>query len=99
MIRRPPRSTLFPYTTLFRSPELDQRLHDFERTGQRRALHSVPYSQGSQLARDATVPLEEELRPAHRVRVSAVFRYEDCDSRRWGDSKSTPLESRHRQIS
>src|SRR2546429_6905456 len=26
MIRRPPRSTLFPYTTLFRSPPLDQRL-------------------------------------------------------------------------
>src|SRR3712207_9574676 len=25
MIRRPPRSTLFPYTTLFRSPVLDQR--------------------------------------------------------------------------
>src|SRR3989454_2984469 len=32
MIRRPPRSTLFPYTTLFRSPDLarqpgGQRLH------------------------------------------------------------------------
>src|SRR2546422_6590228 len=26
MIRRPPRSTLFPYTTLFRSRELQQRL-------------------------------------------------------------------------
>src|SRR3712207_8154597 len=25
MIRRPPRSTLFPYTTLFRSPLLDRR--------------------------------------------------------------------------
>src|SRR2546425_6039512 len=25
MIRRPPRSTLFPYTTLFRSPPLDLR--------------------------------------------------------------------------
>src|SRR2546430_11562378 len=25
MIRRPPRSTLFPYTTLFRSPRLRQR--------------------------------------------------------------------------
>src|SRR5256885_12334291 len=25
MIRRPPRSTLFPYTTLFRSQHLDQR--------------------------------------------------------------------------
>src|SRR3712207_7018578 len=24
MIRRPPRSTLFPYTTLFRSPEVDE---------------------------------------------------------------------------
>src|SRR2546427_8852080 len=24
MIRRPPRSTLFPYTTLFRSPHLDR---------------------------------------------------------------------------
>src|SRR2546422_1470807 len=24
MIRRPPRSTLFPYTTLFRSPEADE---------------------------------------------------------------------------
>src|SRR2546422_7419078 len=25
MIRRPPRSTLFPYTTLFRSPDVDVR--------------------------------------------------------------------------
>src|SRR2546430_13309700 len=28
MIRRPPRSTLFPYTTLFRSPFLNQALRD-----------------------------------------------------------------------
>src|SRR3712207_8191475 len=27
MIRRPPRSTLFPYTTLFRSPHSDRRVH------------------------------------------------------------------------
>src|SRR2546427_2981764 len=27
MIRRPPRSTLFPYTTLFRSPRHQRRLH------------------------------------------------------------------------
>src|SRR2546430_7107718 len=27
MIRRPPRSTLFPYTTLFRSPEVPQESH------------------------------------------------------------------------
>src|SRR3989441_8784891 len=29
MIRRPPRSTLFPYTTLFRSEEMDVRLARF----------------------------------------------------------------------
>src|SRR5256885_10030849 len=28
MIRRPPRSTLFPYTTLFRSRRLGRELHD-----------------------------------------------------------------------
>src|SRR5437588_4541492 len=33
MIRRPPRSTLFPYTTLFRSPQLrgDRRLRRLDR--------------------------------------------------------------------
>src|SRR3712207_7949836 len=36
MIRRPPRSTLFPYTTLFRSPDGEQvlrvaRVHDHRR--------------------------------------------------------------------
>src|SRR5688572_32754672 len=30
MIRRPPRSTLFPYTTLFRSWEQDSELHGKE---------------------------------------------------------------------
>src|SRR5258708_31662048 len=33
MIRRPPRSTLFPYTTLFRSdPNVDRGLADFDAT-------------------------------------------------------------------
>src|SRR2546422_2072759 len=30
MIRRPPRSTLFPYTTLFRSPALPEVLDGFD---------------------------------------------------------------------
>src|SRR5256885_4655073 len=33
MIRRPPRSTLFPYTTLFRSPLADQQLLDLRLRG------------------------------------------------------------------
>src|SRR2546429_2984942 len=32
MIRRPPRSTLFPYTTLFRSPGLDHEARRLVRT-------------------------------------------------------------------
>src|SRR2546429_2172333 len=33
MIRRPPRSTLFPYTTLFRSPGTRRRRRGFRRPG------------------------------------------------------------------
>src|SRR5688572_31567063 len=38
MIRRPPRSTLFPYTTLFRSPSHD--LHSTADTGERAGASS-----------------------------------------------------------
>src|SRR2546426_3772330 len=37
MIRRPPRSTLFPYTTLFRSPTIVERLRPLEHPGRRDA--------------------------------------------------------------
>src|SRR5258705_8121908 len=40
MIRRPPRSTLFPYTTLFRS-QLDRLINE---TGETPALNQVPWS-------------------------------------------------------
>src|SRR2546428_7156102 len=39
MIRRPPRSTLFPYTTLFRSPRYDQKA--FPAEARRNALLPV----------------------------------------------------------
>src|SRR5690242_21575915 len=35
MIRRPPRSTLFPYTTLFRSPERDRQRDRLDRRNRR----------------------------------------------------------------
>src|SRR2546427_9562780 len=43
MIRRPPRSTLFPYTTLFRS----RRLQHLDRRGQSRAIPARPRSRRS----------------------------------------------------
>src|SRR3712207_8466904 len=40
MIRRPPRSTLFPYTTLFRSPHGDHEdISEFDATIQRHEDH------------------------------------------------------------
>src|SRR5690349_22098483 len=42
MIRRPPRSTLFPYTTLFRSPAAQRRLARFpHRVQVRREVRGV----------------------------------------------------------
>src|SRR2546430_4096552 len=40
MIRRPPRSTLFPYTTLFRSDPAFRFRRRRDRDGQRRALRA-----------------------------------------------------------
>src|SRR5258707_6190885 len=40
MIRRPPRSTLFPYTTLFRSPPVDAVHPAAARNGRRQALQA-----------------------------------------------------------
>src|SRR5256885_8729137 len=42
MIRRPPRSTLFPYTTLFRSRSPDRPVHPNEREWSRRVRAEVP---------------------------------------------------------
>src|SRR3712207_7557431 len=53
MIRRPPRSTLFPYTTLFRSHEIAERIHDIDViAGSARRRQCVDY-RAVKVARDA----------------------------------------------
>src|SRR2546426_9172536 len=59
MIRRPPRSTLFPYTTLFRSQDEHRRAHWPPGTPQ-----AVPDE--VRLLRDVAVPDHQELRPHER---------------------------------
>src|SRR5258707_5270084 len=83
MIRRPPRSTLFPYTTLFRSPV-------FRRLAKLRGLRGTAfdifgYSADRRLERDLIA-----LEPA----VGAVT--ENVEGR---DRKSTRLNSSHANIS
>src|SRR3712207_8828531 len=87
MIRRPPRSTLFPYTTLFRS--LDEVPRAVADRGDRLAgLHEVP----DELHRSRFHP--------QLVRVHCPARQEQpvvvVDR---GDRKSTRLNSSHANIS
>src|SRR5438874_6013800 len=48
MIRRPPRSTLFPYTTLFRSPDLHLVESQPVRVDQRRADPDAEHAHGGE---------------------------------------------------
>src|SRR5256885_16749867 len=63
MIRRPPRSTLFPYTTLFRSPAADRTLLT------EAAQEATAYQR--QLAREADDRLLDDIR-AKGVEVSTI---------------------------
>src|SRR5690349_23968936 len=87
MLRRPPRSTLFPYTTLFRSFGHDvERGHGFLRKGKPTLAHLRRSRQ--------TAPVG--VAPTRRARSVRAFR---C-CRSWhADRKSTRLNSSHVEIS
>src|SRR2546429_7936818 len=76
MIRRPPRSTLFPYTTLFRSRAAG-RVEAVARQrsdGERR----VPGRAGIQITRVAAIRAADERRP--RIAASRGVRVEVAES-------------------
>src|SRR2546430_4526435 len=81
MIRRPPRSTLFPYTTLFRSvaagaqPQLDRRPYRLRRAGIAPPRPAIP----NRVALEAGPPGHGY--PTHEL---------------WIDRESTRLKSSHR---
>src|SRR2546426_199236 len=67
MIRRPPRSTLFPYTTLFRSPSL--RLHLFSV----QASRCIGRSNSREFRRVSADRKSTRLNSSHLVISYAVF--------------------------
>src|SRR3712207_7355120 len=83
MIRRPPRSTLFPYTTLFRSG----RARETRRRGDRGDRRARPDRPGTDVAAGV-----------RRRRARGRRRADDVVARR-GDRKSTRLNSSHANIS
>src|SRR2546430_16881726 len=99
MIRRPPRSTLFPYTTLFRSVDDDIRPDVAERrvhaghvpalvqnAGRGRALENLHAPRARALG--------ESHRDVHRIHAAVLLHIEASL-----DRKSTRLNSSHSQIS
>src|SRR2546430_10044406 len=91
MIRRPPRSTLFPYTTLFRSRGVEQqrwRLEDEEDE------HQNAREQHQCLERNLPVGAHQQRAPGlvHRLGSDIALHLAQ-------DRKSTRLNSSHSQIS
>src|SRR2546430_12725695 len=87
MIRRPPRSTLFPYTTLFRS------VAALAQASKRSEAILCLRSQGRFSAVIGRLAHRTSVRPDHQL-TRLIF---DCAEPR--DRKSTRLNSSHSQIS
>src|SRR3712207_8473170 len=86
MIRRPPRSTLFPYTTLFRSPNLDEAFGPSRRDGLGEGtVEGVVHQQIANVRRNSSMPAD--LVTGKDARDVAA------------DRKSTRLNSSHANIS
>src|SRR2546430_13391082 len=88
MIRRPPRSTLFPYTTLFRSLLVEQ--HD-----------TVDAGEGGEQAGPLLPGHDGAIRPLSQAshRRVAVHTHDQRPTLGARDRKSTRLNSSHSQIS
>src|SRR3712207_7264605 len=68
MIRRPPRSTLFPYTTLFRSRRRDHRPRRVRQRGRGRAASLRDHGRHRQVppcARRGRLPRQRQRDPQH----------------------------------
>src|SRR2546427_868489 len=86
MIRRPPRSTLFPYTTLFRSRQRPDTLVGVALHAASAAANGTEHGLAHGTRRDGTVS-----------NVPAA--QHGIHQRQEGDRKSTRLNSSHSQIS
>src|SRR5256885_15780703 len=99
MIRRPPRSTLFPYTTLFRSagrePLFEQVLRTL-RVGARRGEREVVVAAERGRGADCT---DQQDDPQQQHPAAAPIRPVGQTGEQGRDRKSTRLNSSHLVIS
>src|SRR3712207_8473248 len=84
MIRRPPRSTLFPYTTLFRSENPHQSAAFYRTPEERPGVATARQVQGKQLSynnvndTDAAYECVAEFDPARTAAVAIVKHANPC---------------------
>src|SRR5256885_13276147 len=93
MIRRPPRSTLFPYTTLFRSADL----HGVQIIGGRLGLGPLGFDGMFYAAEKIGLPIGVEIRVVQLVLQKVGRKAETLVGAQ--DRKSTRLDSSHLVIS
>src|SRR2546429_446710 len=99
MIRRPPRSTLFPYTTLFRSMQEPQLHHDQKQEEAQRAsgneeiLQYVPQADGAQGSEIVFVWEGFRGRPDLNLGESSNGQDSGLQNRVWGFESLLPCQS------
>src|SRR5260221_3159934 len=102
MIRRPPRSTLFPYTTLFRSVQVRSLFVDAQAAADLPGTDCV--IEVSPLLRELIDRKSTRLNSSHTVMSYAAFclkkkepydQYHDTIHAKHWDSHKTPLIRRH----
>src|SRR3712207_9074115 len=99
MIRRPPRSTLFPYTTLFRSPRRERRRARRRRDRRGRRLGIVVGHWSASWERGGRRGPPRNLAHARRRRTRWTLSALGSRPRTGEDRKSTRLNSSHANIS
>src|SRR2546429_4845969 len=90
MIRRPPRSTLFPYTTLFRSGVYDEQIRwgagctwlDYDRDGRSRATRSEEHTSELQSRLHLVCRLLLEKKKQQRDFILGDRRFEQAEPQR-----------------
>src|SRR5688572_7119859 len=96
MIPRPPRSTLFPYTTLFRSSEVYQQKDNIieAKVAARRAYEADAFLSGTEGVLWRLYATSYDLN-----QLPDAVKYCNEGAQRFPDRKSTRLNSSHSQIS
>src|SRR5258708_22235466 len=97
MIRRPPRSTLFPYTTLFRSAGLDISLPVHDLFNQRATINYIPAELADHrailLARWRSEEHTSELQSPDHLVCRLLLEKKNINSKSFPISSTSPVSS------